>query len=93
MELEPPVLEVGVLPLDHQESPMVLFLPLQLCRGARAWSERHPVLVLNKSEHVPDLQAAQPESGGLDRKPAALSRTGMGVSKGVAPSPQRAQST
>ena len=87
------MLEGGVLPLDHQESPMVLFLPSQLCRGARAWSERHPVLILNKSEHVADLQAAQPESGGLDRKPSALSRTGMGVSKGIAPGPQRAQST
>lgn len=40
------------------------------------------------SQNIPDLRQAQPESGGLDRKPAALSRTGMGVSRDVAPRSQ-----
>lgn len=48
----------------------------QFIRGARAWCQRHPVLLLNGPEPDSDIAAAQPGPGGLDGKPPALSRTG-----------------
>lgn len=72
-------------------SGQMRFLLFQLFRGSRARSERYPILLFNQSEHVPNLPAAKPESGGVDRESAALSRAGMDLGEDIAPGASRAE--
>lgn len=60
-----------------------LFSP-QLLGGARARRERHPAVLLGGPEPAPDLPAAEPEPGGLDRQPAPLPWAGTGLPEGAA---------
>lgn len=49
----------------------------QFIRGACAWCERHPVILLDGPEPDTDIPAAQPGPGGLDGKSPSISRTGI----------------